>query len=88
MADPVLEPCAPIWTNRPEYSPPPWDVLELGCGTGLVGVEIAPHAKGLVGIYIGKLDAVIPAARRALHPGGVLAFSAALPSAAASLWST
>ena len=100
-------------------SPPPWDVLDLGCGTGLVGVEIAPHAKGLVGvdlspkmisrarergiygelicgdlmaalavsdrydvvvagdvfIYVGKLDAVIPAARRALRPGGVLAFS-------------
>jgi len=100
-------------------SPPPWDVLDLGCGTGLVGVEIAPHAKRLVGVdlspkmierarkrgiyselicgdlmtalavsdcydvvvagdvfvYVGKLDAVIPAARRALRPGGVLAFS-------------
>jgi predicted TPR repeat methyltransferase len=27
-----------------------WDVLDLGCGTGLVGVEIAPYAKRLVGI--------------------------------------
>jgi len=29
---------------------PPWDVLDLGCGTGLVGVEIAPYARRLVGI--------------------------------------
>jgi predicted TPR repeat methyltransferase/Flp pilus assembly protein TadD len=29
---------------------PPWDVLELGCGTGLVGVEFAKHAKSLVGV--------------------------------------
>jgi SAM-dependent methyltransferase len=30
---------------------------------------------GDVFVYVGKLDAVIPAARRALRPGGVLAFS-------------
>lgn len=29
---------------------PPWDVLDLGCGTGLVGREIAPHARSLIGI--------------------------------------
>jgi predicted TPR repeat methyltransferase len=28
----------------------PWDVLDLGCGTGLVGVEIAAASKRLVGI--------------------------------------
>lgn len=28
----------------------PWDVLDLGCGTGLVGAEIAPYARQLVGI--------------------------------------
>lgn len=28
----------------------PWDVLDLGCGTGLVGAEIAPYARRLVGI--------------------------------------
>ncbi|MFZ2161860.1 MAG: tetratricopeptide repeat protein [Sideroxyarcus sp.] len=27
-----------------------WDVLDLGCGTGLAGVEIAPFAKRLVGV--------------------------------------
>jgi predicted TPR repeat methyltransferase len=102
----------------------PWDVLDLGCGTGLVGAAIAPYARQLVGIdlapnmiehararniytdlrcaelaavlvhseelenrydvvtagdvfiYVGKLDAVIPAIRRALRPGGLFAFSA------------
>ena len=29
---------------------PPWDVLDLGCGTGLVGAEIAPYARRLAGI--------------------------------------
>lgn len=28
---------------------PPWDVLDLGCGTGLVGVEIAPYVRKLTG---------------------------------------
>jgi predicted TPR repeat methyltransferase len=28
----------------------PWEVLDLGCGTGLVGVEIAPVSRRLVGI--------------------------------------
>ena len=27
-----------------------WDVLDLGCGTGLSGLEIAPHARRLVGV--------------------------------------
>lgn len=102
----------------------PWDVLDLGCGTGLVGAEIAPYAGQLVGIdlapnmierararniytdlrcadlaavlaynaasedrydivtaadvfiYVGKLDDVVPAIRRALRPGGLFAFSA------------
>lgn len=27
-----------------------WDVLDLGCGTGLVGTVIAPHARQLVGV--------------------------------------
>jgi predicted TPR repeat methyltransferase len=101
-----------------------WDVLDLGCGTGLVGEHIAPHSRRLVGIdlapkmierararniytdlicadllealteedarrarydvmtaadvfiYVGKLDTVIPAIRRVLHPGGLFAFSA------------
>jgi predicted TPR repeat methyltransferase len=29
---------------------PPWDVLDLGCGTGLLGAEIAPYSRRLVGI--------------------------------------
>ncbi len=28
----------------------PWDVLDLGCGTGLVGKEIVSHSRRLVGI--------------------------------------
>jgi predicted TPR repeat methyltransferase len=102
----------------------PWNVLDLGCGTGLVGVEIAPYSRRLAGIdlaanmierarrrkiytdlhcadlmavleresaqhsrydvvtaadvfiYVGKLDAVIPAIRGVLSPGGLFAFSA------------
>ncbi|MBI5660266.1 MAG: tetratricopeptide repeat protein [Nitrosomonadales bacterium] len=27
-----------------------WDVLDLGCGTGLAGQEISPHARQLVGV--------------------------------------
>lgn len=36
-----------------DLSPPParkWDVLDLGCGTGLVGAAIAPFARRLVGV--------------------------------------
>lgn len=98
---------------------PPWDVVDLGCGTGLVGVEIVKSARSLVGVdlspkmieraggrgiytelicgdlskaltqecrydvaiagdvfvYVGKLDTVVPAVRRSLRPGGVLAFT-------------
>lgn len=34
------------------YAPPieKWDVLDLGCGTGLVGLEIAPFVRQLVGV--------------------------------------
>jgi predicted TPR repeat methyltransferase len=28
----------------------PWDVLDLGCGTGLVGAEIAAHSRTLTGV--------------------------------------
>jgi predicted TPR repeat methyltransferase len=99
----------------------PWDVLDLGCGTGLVGAQVAAWSRTLTGvdlapkmielarargiytelhcadlaaalsqlprgqydvvtaadvfIYVGKLDAVIPAIRLALRPGGLFAFS-------------
>jgi predicted TPR repeat methyltransferase len=100
------------------------NVLDLGCGTGLVGVEIGSRSRRLVGIdlspnmierararnlytelrctdlmrgiameqaeqarydvvtaadvfiYVGKLDAVVPAVRKVLNPGGLFAFSA------------
>lgn len=105
----------------------PWDVLDLGCGTGLVGVEIASSSQRLTGvdvapnmierararniytelhcedlmtvlsrdvrydvvtaadvfIYVGKLDAVVPAIRRVLRPGGLFAFSAEAAETAA-----
>ena len=32
----------------------PWDVLDLGCGTGLVGAEIGAHAGTLVGIDLSQ----------------------------------
>jgi predicted TPR repeat methyltransferase len=101
-----------------------WEVLDLGCGTGLVGEQIVPYCRRLVGvdlapnmierardrnlytdlrcadlmdvlalearkadhfdvvtaadvfIYVGKLDAVVPAIREVLRPGGWFAFSA------------
>jgi len=31
-----------------------WDVLDLGCGTGLVGAEISPYAKKLVGVDLSE----------------------------------
>lgn len=33
-----------------ECRPAPWDALDLGCGTGLVGVEIAAHTRRLIGV--------------------------------------
>ena len=32
------------------HLPTPWNVLDLGCGTGLVGAAIAPHARSLIGV--------------------------------------
>jgi predicted TPR repeat methyltransferase len=29
---------------------PPWDILDLGCGTGLLGAALAPRSRRLVGI--------------------------------------
>jgi predicted TPR repeat methyltransferase len=100
---------------------PPWDILDLGCGTGLVGAALAPHARKLVGadlspkmieraqarncyarlecsdlltalgrdpplsydvitaadvfVYVGGLDGVVAAARRALRVRGLFGFS-------------
>jgi predicted TPR repeat methyltransferase len=112
-----------------------WDVLDLGCGTGLVGVEIVSQCRHLVGIdlapnmiqrcrdrevythlhcadlleglaneekrrsryhvvtaadvfiYVGKLDTVVPAVRRVLHPGGLFAFSAEALESIEADWS-
>ncbi len=100
----------------------PWDLLDLGCGTGLLAVEFAGLSARIDGvdlspkmierardrklyttltcgdllsvlqrcaadcydlvtaadvfIYVGKIDAVIAAARRVLRPHGMLAFTA------------
>jgi predicted TPR repeat methyltransferase len=32
------------------FAPHQWDVLDLGCGTGLAGAAIAPQARSLVGV--------------------------------------
>jgi predicted TPR repeat methyltransferase len=40
-------------SNMPQEK---WDVLDLGCGTGLVGLAIAPYARKLVGVDLsGKM---------------------------------
>src|SRR5262249_22659881 len=33
---------------------PPWDVLDLGCGTGLMGTLLAAHARSMVGIDLSE----------------------------------
>lgn len=42
-----------------QHATPPaarWDVLDLGCGTGLSGMEFAPHARELTGVDLsGKM---------------------------------
>jgi len=45
-------PQALVNVARKHADPPQsgWDVLDLGCGTGLVGVAIAPFARRLVGV--------------------------------------
>ncbi len=98
-----------------------WTIIDLGCGTGLCGPLLRPHAKLLLGVdlsagmlekareravydklilgdlqralspfdaeidlavsadvlvYLGSLDAVFAAVRRALRPGGWFAFTA------------
>jgi predicted TPR repeat methyltransferase len=40
----------------------PWDVLDLGCGTGLVGFELAAHNRSLVGVDLSPK--IIERARR------------------------
>jgi predicted TPR repeat methyltransferase/Flp pilus assembly protein TadD len=42
------EVAAAVFASSP--GAPPWDVLDLGCGTGLVGVELVKQAKSLVGV--------------------------------------
>lgn len=109
------------WLIAAAPDSPPWRVIDLGCGTGLVGEHLQDHCEELIGIdlsgrmldkarergaytrleqadvaaqlqqeppgrydaivaadvfiYVGKLDAVMAHARRALKPGGWLAFS-------------
>jgi len=47
----VLHRSSPTLTNLgPTHPAVPWDVLDLGCGTGLVGEVIAIHARELVGV--------------------------------------
>ena len=47
----MLHRSSPTLTNLgPTHPAVPWDVLDLGCGTGLVGEVIAIHARELVGV--------------------------------------
>ena len=49
-------PRALVDVARKHAEPPPsgWDVLDLGCGTGLVGAEVAPFAHHLVGVDLSQ----------------------------------
>ena len=55
--------------------PPPWDILDLGCGTGLVGVALRGRKRRLVGIDLSAK--MLDLARRrglydALHQGDLI----------------
>ncbi|MDD5250924.1 MAG: tetratricopeptide repeat protein [Rhodocyclaceae bacterium] len=69
----------------PQLPPRPWDVLDLGCGTGLAGVALAAHARRVVGV---DLSANMLARARArglyarLEQAEMCAMMAAEPAAA------
>lgn len=44
-----------------------WGVLDLGCGTGLVGLEISPHARQLVGVDLSNKMLARAHARNVYH---------------------
>ncbi len=44
-----------------------WDVLDLGCGTGLAGSEISPHARQLVGVDLSSNMLAKAGARNVYH---------------------
>ncbi|MDD5179978.1 MAG: tetratricopeptide repeat protein [Gallionellaceae bacterium] len=44
-----------------------WDVLDLGCGTGLAGLEISPHAKQLAGVDLSTKMLARAHARNVYH---------------------
>ncbi len=50
----VPEQLAAMLTEHADASATPWDVLDLGCGTGLVGAALAPKAGKLVGVDLSQ----------------------------------
>lgn len=44
-----------------------WDVLDLGCGTGLAGLEILPHVRQLVGVDLSAKMLAKAQARNVYH---------------------
>ena len=44
-----------------------WDVLDLGCGTGLAGMEISPHSRQLVGVDLSSRMLAKAHARNIYH---------------------
>jgi predicted TPR repeat methyltransferase len=50
-----------------EFPDREWDVLDLGCGTGLVGLEISPQARQLVGVDLSTKMLARAHARNVYH---------------------
>lgn len=44
-----------------------WDILDLGCGTGLAGQELSPHARQLVGVDLSSNMLAKASARNVYH---------------------
>lgn len=68
----------------PELPARPWDVLDLGCGTGLVGVAVAPHARQVAGVDLSARMLARAQARglyQRLQQADALAMMAAEPAA-------
>lgn len=50
-----------------DFSASEWDVLDLGCGTGLAGQEISPYARRLVGVDLSGKMLEIAHSRNVYH---------------------
>jgi predicted TPR repeat methyltransferase len=63
----IPERLAELWKAHSSHDAEKWDVLDLGCGTGLAGLAIAPYARRLVGVDLSAKMLEKAAARGLYH---------------------